>query len=207
MQKQINRVPVRPRRKPKVDYYPPQIVPTLSFGHRFRFQSSAATTANITVKDLGDLLCMATSATAAYQLANAVRIRSVEIWGPPSATLVPVTVSCEFSSTNIGSIGPSRIVSDTSVGSARVAHIKAKPPMDSQASLWQVSTTTTTLFTLVLPAGAIVDIKYSLTMRDTANFTVVTGAVTGATTGVVYLRPLDSDIATPLILPVSYISI
>ncbi len=206
MQKQ-SQIPVRPRRKPRVDHYPPQIVPSLSFGHRFRFQASGATTANITVKDLGDLLCMATATTTAYQLASAVRIRSVEIWGPPSSSLAPVTVSCEFSSSTIGMIGPSRIVSDTSVGSARVAHVKAKPPLDSQANLWQLSTSANTLFTLVLPVGAIVDIKYSLTMRDSSGFSVVTGTVTGATVGQVYLRPLDSDAATPVILPVSYISI
>ncbi len=186
---------------------PPQIVPSISIGHIFRFQTSAAVTVSVSGVSLGDLLCAAASATSAYQLANAIRIRKVEVWGTPSNTFAPVTVSCDFSGATAGSFGPSRIYSDTSVGATRVAHIVAKPPRDSQAYQWQSSSSSSTLFTLVLPAGAVLDIHYSLTMRDSAGAVSVTGAVAGATAGQLYLRSLDSVTGGSVVQPLSYITI
>ncbi len=206
MNKNIIQKPKRSSRK-RVNLSPPQIVPSISIGHVFRFQTSAATSIAVSGISLGDLLCVAATTTSAYQLANAVRIRKVEIWGTATNVFTPVTVSCDFSGSSAGSFGPSRIISDTSVGATRVAHVVAKPPRDSQANQWQSSSSASTLFTLVLPTLAVVDIHYSLTMRDSAGATSVTGAVAGATVGQLYVRALDSPSGTAVCAPLSYITI
>ena len=195
------------KRKQRVNLSPPQFSPTISVGHVFRFQNSAAISLDVSGVSLGDLLCVATSATSAYQLANAIRVRRVEIWGTASNTFAPVTVSCDFSGATAGSFGPSRVYSDTSVGATRVAHVVAKPPRDSQAYQWQSSSSTATLFRLVLPAGAVMDLHYSLTLRDSSGVAAVTGAVAGATTGQLYVRSLDSTAGTAIINPLSYVTI
>ncbi len=186
---------------------PPQFTSSISIGKVFRFQASAAGSVSVTGQSLGDLLCQAATATSAYQMASAVRIRRVEIWGPPSSTLTPVTVTCEFAGASAGSFGPSQVKSDTSVGATRVAHVVASPPRDSQASQWQSSSSTGVLFVLTYPSGAIIDIHYSFTMQDRTGATAVTGAVAGATVGQVYLRSLDSVTSSAVLVPLSFITI
>ncbi len=169
-----------------------------------RFQASAAQTANVTLRDLGDLWCTATAANAAYQNANAFRVKAVEIWGPPASTLVPVTVSIEFSGLSAGSTGPSREISDTSVGASRVAHIYARPPRDSMASLWQPTNTTAELFSITIPTNAIVDLHITYVVRDDGSALAVGSAVAGATTGANYIRVLNSNSGGTTLTPVSY---
>ncbi len=185
---------------------PIQFKPTVQVDHKFRFQASAAGSSTITTDSLGDLLCVAATATSAYQLAKSIRIRRVEMWGPPASNLSPVTVALEWEALSAGSFGNSIKLSDTSVGSTRVAHLNAKPPKSTQVSMWQSATAGNNLFTLTYPVGAIIDIHYSMTVREDAGAQAVTGAVAGATVGQVYCRNLDST-GSNLLNPVSYISI
>ncbi len=188
--------------------HPGQLMTSVSISHCFRFQSSAAINMTVTNVSLGDLLCMASAATAAYQLANAVRIRKVEIWGGPDSTLAPVTVAVDFSSNTVGGIGPSQRFSDTSIGSTRIAHLVAVPPKSATASMWQVSNgAVISLFRLELPANAVIDIHYSLTLRDETGQQAVTGAVAGATAGQLYVRALDSTTGGAILQPLSYVTI
>jgi hypothetical protein len=194
--------------KKKENLSPPSLTTSLSVGHTFRFQAVAASAGfTFTTTFLGDLMCVAATTTSAYQLANAVKLRKIEMWGPPSSSLVPVTVSADFAGSTSGAYGPSRIRSDTSVGATRVAHLVVKPPKDSQVSQWQSAISGNQLATLVFPAGAIIDIHYTMTVRDTASVQAVTGAVAGATVGQVYVRALDSPSGTANLPPISYITI
>ncbi len=186
---------------------PPQITTSISVGHVFRFQTTAAGSYSISGQSLGDLICMATSATAAYQLTSAVRLSRIEMWGTPSSSFAPVTVSCDFRGTTAGTFGPSRLMSDTSVGSTRVAHLVAQPPRDSQASQWQSASSTGVIGTISYPAGCVIDIHYALTLNDNAGVQSVTGTVAGATVGQLYVRSLDSNNSTAVIQPLSYITI
>ncbi len=194
-----------PMREPG-DAAPQQLTIPVVVGKVFRFKATGASTGSvIKVSDISDLLCMAATATSAYALASAIRVTKVEMWGPMDSTLAPVTVSCDFAGQTAGSVGPSSLKSDTSLGT-RGAHLVAKPPKDSQASLWQPNNSSSTLFTLIFPAGAIVDLHYSFVIQESAGATAVTAAVAAATVGQVYLRKLDSS-GTAVLAPVSYISI
>lgn len=197
---------VRAARQSPGTAVPPQLTIPVVVGKVFRFQSTSASTGSaIKVSDISDLLCMAATTTSAYALASAIRVTKVEMWGPMASTLVPVTISCDFSGQSAGSVGPSSLKSDTSVG-FRAAHLVAKPPKDSQASLWQPNNSAATLFTMVYPSGTIVDLHYSFVIQETASVQAVTAAVAGATVGQVYLRKLDSS-GTAILPPVSYVTI
>ncbi len=207
----VSRVPRRNRRRALArtngSLQPPQLQTSVQIHKVFRFQASAANTVNLSFQDLGDLLCMASAANAAYQLANAVRLRKIEMWGPPASTLVPVTVSVEWLGSTAGSVGSQNNATDTSVGSTRVAHVSAVPPKLSQTAQWQLSTNSGFACQLKYPANCILDLHYSITLRgDSASAQAVTAAVAGATTGQVYLRALCSTTSTDF-APVSFVTI
>jgi hypothetical protein len=118
-------------------------------------------------------LAVALTATTSASIISAFRIRSVEIWGPPAADLVPVTVSCEFLNPLAQSgFGTRRFVhTDTSVGATRVAHVLAKPLPGTPCAAWQnvvtsASTTNGAAFILNMPLNGILDIKLDLVLLN-----------------------------------------
>jgi hypothetical protein len=192
---------------------------TFTAGKRLRFEASGAGTVPVTVQDLFDLFCMATSAIAAYRLFSGVRVRKVQAWGPMPASLVPTTVALEWANaTNVAmSIGgPNRIVSDTSMGATRAAFVSGRPPAGSLASFWLSGVTPSsgvspTVFTLNLPSNTIVDLTLDFVLQNDLDGAsqqpqAVSAAVAGASTGEIYLRKLDSN-GAGLLVPVSYVTI
>jgi hypothetical protein len=184
-----------------------QFQPTVRVDHVFRFQATAAGTSTIEIKDLGDLWCVAATAVTAYQLAESVRIRKIEMWGPPAATLAPVTVSIDWFGVTLGAAGSNARTSDTSVGATRVAHLSVMPPRSSQLSEWQPAVNTSLVFSLVYPANAIIDLHYSVMVREDGSAAAVTTAPVGATVGANYVRALDSASGTGNLPPLSYATI
>jgi hypothetical protein len=172
--------------------------------HVFRFQATNAASETFKAQDLGDLLCVATNTNVAYQLANAVKIRKIEMWGPPASSLTPVTVSLDWTGEEAGSFGNQRKIMDTSVGATRSAHICVKPPKTSQLSQWQPPTggaSPRVLCDISYPANAIIDLHFSVMLRGDTNGTnaaQVGAAVTGATVGQVYCRALTSNTSSNL---------
>jgi len=200
------RAPTKLRQVGRAPANPPTFDASIAFSHRFRFESSAALArVPVTDKDLLDLLVMATSATLAYELCSAVRLRSVKIWGPMASSLTPVTAAIEYNSIN--SVGaPSDVRSNTSMGAMKAAALSYSPPAQSLASFWQNGRDTAspvTLFYLTGPANAVVDIGLDLRIQNGQEQTSAGGAVAGATTGAVYCRALDSN-GSSLLVPVSY---
>jgi hypothetical protein len=94
---------------------------------------------------------------------------------------------------------PSLEVSDTTLSVSRNAHIVTTPPRQSLCSFWQKATGTG-LFSLVLPAGSIMDIDMDLILQD--NDALYTVPVTTAVLGNVYYLALDHQVSD-LIIPVS----
>lgn len=181
------------------------------FGHRFRYQASGAVTdVIITSGNLVNALVMALTATTTAPIASAVKIKRVSLWGPPSSTLTPVTVSLEFVSTVVAaaSVGTRpTLISDTSVGATRVAFVSAKPAKQSSAAMWQVFgqsgvNTSGAAFRLNGPTGMIVDIEIVLVVQNGES--PQTGpTTTGATPGAVYSPKLDFT-GAGLLVPTSY---
>ncbi len=187
--------------------HPQPFQPSFVLKKKIRFKAVAAATPTITYNDLLDLWCVAATATSAYRLATAVRIRKIELWGPMASDLVPVTVSVDWSgSTTAGAYGKSNKVSDTSMGSSEPAHLVTRPPPQSQSSQWIQTTSAINMCSLAFPAGTVIDLSYDLVVRDDGTAQAVQSAVAGATVGVNYIRALDSTSATNIV-PVSYSTI
>ncbi len=160
--------------------------------------------------DLLDLLCMAATATSAYRIPNAVKLRKVEVWAPMASDLAPVTCSVEWRQPAVagqGVGGNSQIRSDTSMGSARPAYVSAKPPPGSLASMWLNGGNPFTVLAISGPANTVVDVHLSFRVGDsTSEAQAVGAAVAGATVGTVYVRKLDSNNAA-LLPPVALATI
>lgn len=195
------------RKRGEVVPHPPQFTPTFVLRKKLRFQAVAAATTPITILSLGDLWCVAATAVSAYQLASHIRLKKIEIWGPMSSTLVPVTVTIDWIGSTVGSFGKSNRVSDTSMGSTEAAHVKSAPPPGSQIAQWCAAAATNAICNVTYPIGAIIDISYEVVVRDDASVQAVNGAVAGATVGANYVRPLDSVTSGTNLPPVGYSSI
>ncbi len=188
----------------RLNAFPPQITMPIVIGVHARFMLANASSFNLDFTDILDNLFVATSATAGYRLASAVRFRSLELWAVAPNVDSPVTISCDLIGGSAGVRGSSQRRSDTSMGFAKPAHLKVKPSLDQQISQWQ--TGSGTLASLTVPKGCVVDLKYSIVLQDTAGVTAVAGAVSGATVGQLYRRPLDAQAGTPVWIPVAYVS-
>ncbi len=184
--------------------HPPQFNPSLIIRKKLRFQAVAVGTTTLTANCFGDLLCVAATATSAYQLAQFCRVKKIEMWGPMSSSLVPVSVSIDWTgSTSPGSYGKSNKVSDTSMGSTEPAHLVSRPPPGSQISQWFAAGGGANFCVISYPPGTVIDLTYEIVVRDDGTAASVTGAVAGATVGANYCRSLDSPTASNL-APVGY---
>jgi len=187
--------------------HPQPFQPSFVLKKKIRFKAVAAATTALVFNDIYDLWCVAATATSAYRIAQAVRVKKIEIWGPMASDLVPVTVSVDWTgSATSGSFGKSNRVSDTSMGSAEPAHLVTRPPPGSQIAQWLTGGSTTALCSLTYPAGSVIDLTYELVARDDGTAQSVASAVAGATVGSNYIRALDSTSGTNLV-PVSYSTI
>lgn len=183
---------------------PPPFQATVSQSKSFRFQaSSALTNTVITFADLQDLMVIGTGTTSAYDLWSATKLNRVTIWGPMGSSLEPVTVSVQYPSVGNAISGPSKIKSDTSMGSARCAFVDSKPPAMSSQAMWQTTQNETPAFVLNAPAYSIVDVHLSFVFQDAETPVAAGAAVSGATLGKIYLRALDSY-GSALLAPLSY---
>ncbi len=185
---------------------PPQLQATISHKHRFRFVVTNAGGINyaLTANDFADLLCVATSANVAYRLWDSVRIRAIEMWCANSSGSSSNTVQVEYSS--VGSYGGSTGITynDTALGTANIAHVKTSPPPMSLASFWIGRTENTELVTITGPQGSVIDLVLEFAFNDTETPVLVTGTVSGATTGKMYCRPLPNSGGTAVAFPVGY---
>lgn len=179
--------------------HPPEIAPTMVLHRRVRFKATAASASDqLTAASLLDMLCVTPTAISGTQVANFVRIRSLEIWAPMAADLAPVTASIEWNGSTVGLYGKSVRHSDTSMGSAQPAHIKTSPPPGSQVATW-FGTGVQNVAVLVYPINTVIDVAFDLVLRDDASAVAVTGAVAGATVGALYTRALNSPVNNNLV--------
>jgi hypothetical protein len=194
----------RKNRRPRLGInHLPMISTTPALIHRFRFEASSALVSTaVLYEDLAYLIQIAATTTTTYALFETVRIVKIEMWGPPSSSLAPVTVSCEFEGNS--SIDTSRkVFSDTSLGSTEVAHVSARPDTNSTAGMWQ-SPSGSTAFYLNGPTNCIVDVTIETKIINNLNGDEAPGALTvvGATVGQVYYGRLDGP-TTGLLIPVA----
>jgi len=171
---------------------------------KFRFFGGSGTggTYNISPTKLCALVttCTVTS-TQATQWFDAVRLISVEIWAGQNtgASNQPNTISVIFNGNAAGLLGSDASFTDTSIGSTRVAHVKASPPTQSQTAQWQSGVTNSPgsnlLFSFSIPDFAVIDITGEFSIPSQLRTSLNTVSLSGATaviTGTYYLA-LDNN--------------
>ena len=172
---------------------------------RFVCNTAGGGTRQLDSKDLIDLFCVATAANAATRILDGIKIKKIEMWAANSAGNASNTVQLEFLNQNAAGIGgPGTVHNDTAVGLYNIAHLHARPPSNSTAGSWITGFSTTDLIEIVCPQGCVVDVVADLVLAETETLSAVTGAVAGATAGKLYMRPLDSTNATPILIPVGF---
>jgi len=188
---------------------PANWTPNIMFRHRFRFQANAAssTVGNaVSTNNLLQLLVMLNDAgTSGTLLPIAIRLRSVEMWGPPASSLAPVTVSVLYPAGANSSISnPEVIHSDTSVGATVVAHVFSKPPPGSLASMWLSHDTANNVMKLNFPLNAIVDVVVDIQLPLALATSLAPVTITLAGTGdTLVTLCLDGAPSTGVLIPVS----
>lgn len=185
--------------------FPGPLSATVQVDKVIRFKAATAMSAAVVaITDLLDLFCVATSATAAYQLPSAVKLRRIEMWAPPASDSSSVVLSIEDVVSASGVGGPSRIKEDVSMGATRPAHVTWKPAPGSTQSMWGSTVVSGALVEITGPAGTVIDVHLSWVLQDGESPLTVSGVVAGATVGRVYIRSLNSTTSLTQIPPVSF---
>jgi hypothetical protein len=187
--------------------FPPQFQSTVRVKHRFRFQSSANSSSNITRAILLDLLMTnLTSAHTNARLISGVKLNRVELWGVSgtnASDFAAATLSLEW----LSNLGPSSESSDT--GNAfHPPHVVTTPPQQSLASFWSITgqNESEILATILVPSGSVVDIWVDLILYDGETPVTITTTQSG-TAGTTYAGYLDGAAGAGLLSPVSYTSL
>jgi len=187
---------------------PPELDITPVIGHTFRFRNSAAVTSqNITVGNLIGIcgaLGTVTNATVA-SIASSVKLRKIDIW-PSEDTSTQHNPEISFS-TNYGTTSDRSKSKSIPLGISVTGAMSARPKRDTLAALWQNSSTTSSTLGVIydLPAGSVVDVHVSFTLRNTqagVSYTVAT-AVLG-TMYYLYLDGSTTHIFLPIALPSTF---
>jgi hypothetical protein len=165
--------------------------------------TTAQTRAQYSFQYLLDTINVATSATEAYDLFDAVRVNAVEVWAAPVQGAAPQQVALEFAGVTVGASGDGRLFSDSSMG-IEPAHVRGIPSRLSQAAQWQ-PTSSWTAFTITAPVASVIDVDMSFRTVQSAAPVPVLSAPVGATAGQLYYRGLDGNAAagtqTPAVTP------
>lgn len=166
---------------------------------RMRFLSNAAFIGSISFQNILDTVLVATTAIAGFDLFDAVRVNSVELWSI-AAVGTAATVILTYSGNTVGASGDQKTHTDTSMG-IEPAHIRARPDPLTQAGQFQPSSIDVA-FVLDIPADTVIDV--SVTMRQPVLGAAVAAqhALVGAAPGAVYYRGLDGLATSATVLPV-----
>ncbi len=176
--------------------YPPSFQASKRVDFVQRFRTSAALSAEVvSIQSIFDVLCVAATTTSAYQLVDAFKLLRIDIWGNPSGAATATSfISIEDTLHIAGLGGPTRRVSDESMGTARPSHVSWRPHRDSLLSKWISDSTTDDALQITCPQGSVIDVHMSLTLQDGSSAPVAVGhAVAGATVGQMYVRAFNSN--------------
>jgi len=179
---------------------PPMLETNVRVHHRYRFAATSAFSGAVTFVDIAGAMGVFGTVTNTTVVAwtSSLKIRGIEMWTPPASQGASATCSIDwFSTTN----QPSMEYSDTTISTARPAHVKSRPPAKSLASFWQQAGSASTAFTLVAPAGTIIDLDVDGIMID-LDVVGVTFAPATVVVGKPYYLALDG-FASNLLVPVS----
>lgn len=169
----------------------PPPIPNYNIKHStiLRFVSNVAVNQAITVSDLTDLIVIAATAVAGYDLFQFVKIRRINLWCL-GALGSSEFLSLTFNGTGGSSYGDNKIYTSSSMG-IQPACISAVPSMRSLISNFQPSGIGSTAFTIDIPSGTVIDVHLTYLATFSGAPTPAQNALVGATVGAIYLRGLD----------------
>jgi len=188
--------------------YPPPYCGTFVVTKTIRYAVGAGGASNVAISasDLLDTWLLATSTTALYRIASAVRIHQVQIWVSVTSSAFETNCYLQDNGTGNGLAGPSRTFVASSIGTDRPGHLVWSPSLgDSTQAIWQ-NNNTVTLFTVTIPQASIVDLTLSYSVQDGEGAVLAQNVGAAATTGAIYFRGFDGQAAaasifTPVLLP------
>jgi len=180
----------KPRKRMPLE--PPQLTTSMTVSQAVRYSTASNVgLINITRAQLVNTIVTASSATVACSQLSAVRVRRIRIWGPTAAAGASASVVFTW----LSAWSPAKVIQDMGLGADRGARIDTKPPPKSLAGEWSMAGTNSTeeVFQLVCPAGTIIDIEYVMRLQNVEYGPGLPATVTvsGATTGYMYVTPLD----------------
>jgi len=173
---------------------PPQYNPPVLINNTFRFKSTIAAVATVTLDSMMASLgtvCFVANLTGSVD-ADALKINSISIWGPPTAGS---RIELGWSNANTPFVRPT-FVSDVCNSTSVPAYVSCRPPKNELFSGWlspNSAATTLALFTTNCPVGCYLDLnvtymQYSgATASTQAVYTYGSGAASLGSRYYVYL--------------------
>jgi hypothetical protein len=169
-------------RPPQLDNY------AVVHNRRLRWIAGAAISQNITFQNLLDTILVAATATTAFDLFYAVKLKKLTAWADPSAGGA-ATICVMFDGTSAGFVGDRKMHTDTSM-SVVPAYVSCSPGKDTLASKFQLSSNAN-CFNLQCPAGTVIDLDLSFRGDTLGQAVAAQNATVAAGAGVTYFRGLD----------------
>lgn len=135
---------------------PPEIDLTISFSHKFRFQSGANAVVNaVSYADMCNFYQVGTGANKLQGIFSAVRLRSVTVW-PSLSSSTTDTVALEWSAA--GAFFKDQLKNKTlPEGQTNTSAVVFKPPKNTVCSFWHYSTSDI-IFYITASSGSVVDV-------------------------------------------------
>lgn len=169
----------------------PQLNTNLRSSHTFRFLSTSGAATTLYDKDI--LMFAGTAGSSSRLNAGfcSARLISVEIWSPQSAAGSATTAKIEWLGDRVGR----REVSDTTLSSARPAHVRGVPPPRTTASMWQSidNNDNAALCSIVAPVNSVIDVKIAFVWMDGGGVpSTYVATYSSLSTGAMYYSALDS---------------
>lgn len=185
----------RNRNPPK--RFPGQYTSNPTFQRKFRFEctNSESKGADVVYSySLSNLCYIATGSTTAVTMFSAVRLRQIEIWGPPNPSSWQ-TMALEWTGAKV----PNKVI--TATGDNVVPpHIKSRPPSGSYAAMWinrsqdpPSYVANSALFALSGYAQCIIEVTLQFQLLDyDAVQSQASLTTTGGTSGLIFVNALDN---------------
>lgn len=187
---------------------PPMLTVTPVLTRKFRLTATAAedftkvyNTASL-IGIAGGICTVANNSV--YAMFSSVRLRSIECWAAVPAQGQSATVGILMLG---GGTTRNMEYSDTSLSTSTLAHVRAVPSPQTINSFWNriyTGSTVIDLFSLSVPAAAVIDITLDLMTANQENGALsYRHAPAACTISTIYYLPLDLQLGTHNILPIT----
>jgi len=154
-----------------------------------RFTCTSQGTQSVTAANMLDWLVVSSTATAAWDLFDVVRLHEIEMWCAFVGS-TPVSVGFEFNGQSAAVAGDGRNYSDTSMG-VQPAHVRGRPNKRSGSAQWQASSNFPMFTAFNCVVGTIIDVTCEYRNIE-APPTAAANATVAAVPGQWYYRGMDA---------------